>query len=260
MTGPHVHVLWLLCGILLLAASASSYTFLLKRVYTDRTIANYASNEAAFARYKDGVERTLQMKADRISELSGNLSTITRERDLALDDAKMWQRNSREDRAELQTEKTLRQKAVRQMLELPDGISTDGPTLWIDYKPAGEELLEKLVFSTDKGTPLKVRDIGPLVWRGRQDFDVTTYTAIGVVRDSVECTFIASEKMGTNSTSSSSLPDGYRRMMQRFGVQAQPTLDVVCEDMAGTSFLKRFILSIDPHNRIVFDPAKLDAI
>jgi hypothetical protein len=256
------HVLWLVSGLVLLAISGVSYTLLLKRFYTDRAKASFADESAAFARYKEGVEDALQKKSERISELARDLSTVTRERDHVLANAEMWQRNSAEDRAELQATKASAQRVARQLLDLPDGISTDGPNLWIDYKPKGvdpDQSLEVLVFSVDKGQAIKVKEIGPLVWRRRHEFKITPCTAIGVIRESVACVFITFERLGVNADRSFSLPDGYREMMRRFGLDAQPTLDVICEDMDGNRFLKRFILSIDPFDGIVLEPVRLAA-
>jgi hypothetical protein len=50
------------------------------------------------------------------------------------------------------------------------------------------------------------------------------------------------------------LPELMREMMRKFGVTAQPLVEVSYEDMEGNCFHQNFVLSIDPYDKIVWEP------
>jgi len=169
---------------------------------------------------------------------------------------------TREDREEISKYKARIEELEEQQTKLqsahraPDsGALMLRPHLWIDYRSTGTQPFphaEKLIFSTEQGAAIKIREVGPLVWNIRDEYSITLFNVTGIIRNEpVECGFTA-EKMGHLFH----LPDLYRQMMQRFGAEAQPTMVVSCEDMEGNLFRRRFVLSIDPSDRIVWEPVR----
>ncbi len=130
------------------------------------------------------------------------------------------------------------------------------PRLWVEYKPATKKppQREALIFSKDEGAPIRYIQVGPLTWNVTETRPISLFNVIGVLRsDPIECGFTAYEQDGLMQRLFE-LPGLMREMMSKFGVTAQPTAEVSFEDMEGNGFCQDFVLSIDPDNRIVWEP------
>lgn len=134
-------------------------------------------------------------------------------------------------------------------------IDNDAPQLWVDYKgrdeKAGQEIL---VFSKDGDRAIRIKEVGPFVWHASESYPVSLFNVIGFIRnDPVECRFTAfREELGSQVLFK--LPDLIRRMMNKFGAESQPRIDIKYEDMNGNLYSRRFVLSIDPYDRVVWEP------
>jgi hypothetical protein len=129
------------------------------------------------------------------------------------------------------------------------------PRLWVDYKKKAHEL-ESLVFSKT-GDEVRNIQVGPLVWNLQEVRSISLHNVIGVLRtEPVECRFTALEQV-FNTQRLHDLPDLMREIMRKFTSDAQPSVDISYEDMAGNCFCRKFALSIDPYDRIVWDPQEM---
>jgi hypothetical protein len=55
-------------------------------------------------------------------------------------------------------------------------------------------------------------------------------------------------------------PGLFREMMRKFGIDAQPRVEVQYEDMDGNGYSQKFVLAIDPSDRIIWDPESLECV
>ena len=132
----------------------------------------------------------------------------------------------------------------------------NAPRLWVQYKAATKNptQMEALVFSKDGNSPVRNIQVGPLTWNVAETRPISLHNVIGVLRsEPIECRFTALEQVG-NTQHVFELPELMREMMRKFDITAQPLVDVSYDDMDGTAFTQTFILSIDPYNRIVWEP------
>jgi hypothetical protein len=153
-----------------------------------------------------------------------------------------------------------RQKAARERESI--AMLSKAPKLWIDFKPRSraEGEVEKLVFSKEGESGIRIINVGPLVWTVNTIRPITLFNVVGTIRDApVECKFTACEVKG-NLTTNLYLPDLIREMTQQYGIEAQPRVAVEYEDMDGRAYSRRFVLSIDPYDRIDWEPESLELV
>jgi hypothetical protein len=170
--------------------------------------------------------------------------------------AKEREANTFKDQA-LREVESLRSEPTGEIREDPKaGLLRNAPRLWVDYKPATKNpsKMEVLIFSKDGGTAVMNIQVGPLAWKVTETRPIALHSVIGVLRsDPIECKFSAYEEM-KNIQRLFELPELMREMMRKFGVTAQPLVEVSYEDMEGNCFHQNFVLSIDPYDKIVWEP------
>ena len=134
------------------------------------------------------------------------------------------------------------------------------PKLWVEYKPAeagaaDPEKWQSLTFSKEGETAVRTIQVGPLVWTIQESFPVELHNVIGPLRDRpVESKFSVREQVGPVSRRYE-LPDLFRTMMAKHNPQAQPSSEILYEDFDGNWFSRRFVLAIDPFDRVVWEPS-----
>jgi len=132
----------------------------------------------------------------------------------------------------------------------------NAPRLWVEYRSATKNPpnMEVLIFSKDGNSAIRNIEVGPLVWNFTETRPISLHNVIGVLRsDPIECKFTAYEQDGKMQRVYE-LAELMREMMKRFGVAAQPSVEVLYADMEENGFSQTFVLSIDPYNRIVWEP------
>jgi hypothetical protein len=170
--------------------------------------------------------------------------------------AKEREANTFKDQASREIEK-LKAKPTIETEDPKAALVRNASRLWVEYKAATKNptQMEALVFSKDGNSPVRNIQIGPLVWNVTETRPISLHNVIGVLRsEPIECRFTAYEQIA-NRQRIFQLPEVMREMMRKFGVTAQPIVEVSYEDLDGTVFVRGFILSLDPDNRIVWEPS-----
>jgi hypothetical protein len=150
-----------------------------------------------------------------------------------------------------------------QALPQPEPEPVLAPQLFIEFEPNESKrarLGEEFAFVNDGTQTFRNPKFGPLVWRieFRREFELLN--VIGPIRPGqrVTCAFLVVERHGPGSSSTSGgLPHVMRDFMQQYGGDVQPQIEVTYEDMDGRQFGRTFTLSIDPFDRVVWDPGPI---
>jgi hypothetical protein len=138
-----------------------------------------------------------------------------------------------------------------------DLIAAAPPRLWLEYrkKTSGPPpRMETLVFTKDGESTISKIEVHPLTWNIQKRYPIILYNVIGPLRNEpIECAFGAFEQIGP-ARRERELPDLYREMMQEHGTDIQPSLEVSYNDERGSRYSRTFQGSIDPFDRIVWEP------
>jgi hypothetical protein len=141
-------------------------------------------------------------------------------------------------------------------------VPAKAPLLWVNYKPTSQDKrqTEALIFTKEGDGVIRNIKAGPLVWTIKEIRPVNILSEMGpLLNDPMECKFTAFQQIGT-SQHVSELPELMREIMRKYGTDAQPSVDITYEDFTGNTFLRRFELSIDPYDRIAWNPGPVERI
>lgn len=134
------------------------------------------------------------------------------------------------------------------------------PHLHLEYQGENRDKhdMEMFVFINDSNSSLTNIQVGALTWS--KERPITLHNVIGILRpkQQAECRFTPYEQRG-NSQVLSTLPATLREIMRECGAEAQAKLEVRYEDMGGNKFSRSFVSSIDPWDRVVFDPGPVQS-
>jgi hypothetical protein len=132
--------------------------------------------------------------------------------------------------------------------------------LLLEYHPRDvpARLGESLVFINEGPGTIKVVSIGPLLWNTTIRREINLHNVMGPIRanQQAECTFAVFEKIG-ESQNIRDLPDMLRDVMRLIGHEAQAQMVVVYEDLNQRCVSRQFVSSIDPYNRVVWNPGPI---